>query len=68
MQEPADRKAALNKKPADATEASAKERAVTAALRRITAELDLELGQAREELGRSGKVARLPAPRRPARR
>ncbi|MET8921717.1 hypothetical protein ABZ774_08965 [Streptomyces sp. NPDC047802] len=69
MQELADQKAELNKKLADATEALAKERAVTAALRRIVAELDLELDQAREELGQSGNVTRLPAPRRrPARR
>ncbi|WP_121713742.1 hypothetical protein [Streptomyces sp. E5N91] len=69
MQELADQKAELNKKLADATEALAKERAVTAALRRIIAELDLELDQAREELGQSGNVTRLPAPRRrPARR
>ncbi|MET9663394.1 hypothetical protein [Streptomyces sp. NPDC006510] len=68
-QELADQKAELNKKLADATEALAKERAVTAALRRIIAELDLELDQAREELGQSGNVTRLPAPRRrPARR
>ncbi len=69
MQELADQKAELNKKLADATEALAKERAVTAALRRIIAEIDLELDQAREELGQSGNVTRLPAPRRrPARR
>ncbi|MER7870885.1 hypothetical protein [Streptomyces sp. XHT-2] len=69
MQELADQKAELKKKLADATEALVKERAVTATLRRIVAELDLELDQAREELGHSGNVTRLPTPRRrPARR
>jgi hypothetical protein len=69
MQKLANEKAELKEKLADATEALAKERAVTAALRRIIAELDLELDQAREELGHSGNVTSLPAPRRrPARR
>ncbi|WP_426405402.1 hypothetical protein ACN9M0_00440 [Streptomyces sp. R-07] len=37
---------------------------VCAALRRIVAELDLELQQAREELEQPGNVTRLPTPRR----
>ncbi|MFJ5022044.1 hypothetical protein [Streptomyces goshikiensis] len=64
MQELADEVAALKKRLAAVTEELAKERTVTAALRRITAELDLELHQAREELEQSGNVARLPTPRR----
>jgi hypothetical protein len=40
-----------------------KERAVTATLRRIVAELDLELQQARDEIEQTGNVTRLPAPR-----
>ncbi|MFF9352753.1 NUDIX domain-containing protein [Streptomyces sp. NPDC014734] len=53
-------------KLATVTEALGKERAVTATVRRITAELDLELHQAREELEQSGNVTRLPTPRRRA--
>lgn len=46
-----------------------KEREVSAALRRIVCELDLELTQAREELNDAGTVVRLPDPRRrPSRR
>lgn len=48
------------------TQNLANERAVTATLRRIVAELDLELVQAREELQQSRDVTRLPAPRRRA--
>ncbi|MFJ4871546.1 hypothetical protein [Streptomyces sp. NPDC088757] len=68
MQELADEVAALKKRLAAVTEELAKERTLTAALRRITAELDLELHQAREELELSGNVARLPTPRRQASR
>ncbi|EFL20836.1 conserved hypothetical protein [Streptomyces himastatinicus ATCC 53653] len=64
VQELADRNAELKKKLADATDALAREHAVTTALRRIIAELELELDRAREELGQSGNVTRLPAPRR----
>ena len=56
--------AELKTKLAEATAALTKERTVTAALRRIIAELDLELDQARGDLGQSEKVTRLPAPRR----
>jgi uncharacterized protein YigA (DUF484 family) len=66
MRELADQNRELKKKLATVTEALGKERAVTAALRRITAELDLELHQAREELEQSGNVTRLPTPRRRA--
>ncbi|WP_405718179.1 hypothetical protein [Streptomyces sp. NBC_00046] len=51
-------------KLAAVTKELANEQAVSAVLRRITAELDLELMQAREELEQSGNVTRLPAPRR----
>ncbi|MEV6019982.1 hypothetical protein [Streptomyces sp. NPDC051997] len=64
MQELADKYAEVKEKLAAITEELAKERAAGATLRRIIAELSLELDQAREELGQSGNVARLPAPRR----
>nr|WSX75857.1 hypothetical protein OH826_19570 [Streptomyces sp. NBC_00899] len=65
MQEMAEQNAGLKTKLATVTGTLAKERAVTAALRRIIAELDLELQEAREELKQSGNITRLPAPRRP---
>ncbi|MEV7451772.1 hypothetical protein [Streptomyces nigra] len=69
MQELADKYGELREKLAVVTEDLTKERAVTATLRRIVAELDLELRQAREELEQSGNVTRLPAlRRRPSRR
>ncbi|MFF1602861.1 hypothetical protein ACFVYV_36220 [Streptomyces mirabilis] len=64
MQELADRYAEMMEKMAATTEELAKERAAGATLRRIIAELSLELDQAREQLGQSGNVARLPTPRR----
>ncbi|MFE0801605.1 hypothetical protein [Streptomyces sp. NPDC058812] len=42
----------------------ANEQALSAALRRIVAELDLELAHTREQLEQSGTVTRLPAARR----
>ncbi|GAA3083329.1 hypothetical protein GCM10020000_81840 [Streptomyces olivoverticillatus] len=54
----------LKEKLAVVTNDLTEERAVTATLRRIVAELDLELQQAREEIEQSGNVTRLPAPRR----
>jgi hypothetical protein len=48
---------------ADAREELARERAATAVLRRISAELALELDQARQELAGSTKVTRLPLQR-----
>jgi hypothetical protein len=68
MQELADKYSEVKEKLAVVTEDLTKEQAVSAALRRIVAELDLELMQAREELERSGNVTRLPAPRRRASR
>ncbi|MET7642466.1 hypothetical protein ABZS83_02215 [Streptomyces sp. NPDC005426] len=64
MQELADRYAEVMEKMAATTEELAKERAAGVTFRRIIAELSLELDQAREQLGQSGNVARLPAPRR----
>jgi hypothetical protein len=64
MQELADKYSAVKEKLAAVTENLAKEQVVSAALRRIVAELDLELMQAREELEQSGNVTRLPSPRR----
>jgi len=55
-QELAPRNVVLKGKLAGATEAWTRERAVNAVLRRVIAELGLELGQAREELGPSGNV------------
>ncbi|MFF7603287.1 hypothetical protein [Streptomyces mirabilis] len=68
MQELADKHSEVKEKLAAVTENLTKEQAVSAALRRIVAELDLELMQAREELEQSGNVTRLPAPRRRAAR
>ncbi|MGK9465184.1 hypothetical protein ACSLFT_34920 (plasmid) [Streptomyces sp. G6] len=64
MQELADKYAEVKEKLAAITEEPAKERATGATLRRIIAELSLELDRAREELRQSGNVGRLPAPRR----
>ncbi|MFE3903327.1 hypothetical protein ACFXPY_24200 [Streptomyces sp. NPDC059153] len=58
----------LKEEPAVVTHDLTKERAATATLRRIVAELGLELQQAREEIEQSGNVTRLPAPRRRASR
>ncbi|UQX04710.1 hypothetical protein [Streptomyces sp. RerS4] len=66
MQELADKYSAVKEKLAAVTENFAKEQVVSAAPRRIVAELDLELMQAREELEQSRDVTRLPAPRRRA--
>lgn len=66
MQELADKYVETKEELATVTQALAKERAVSAALRRIVAELDLELLQAVEELEQSGNVTRLPSPRRRA--
>lgn len=66
MQELATNYGEVKEKLAAVTKALAKEQAVSAALRRIVAELDLELMQAQEELEQSGNVTRLPAPRRRA--
>ncbi|KAB2588321.1 hypothetical protein [Streptomyces arboris] len=63
MQELAENYGEVKEKLVAITKALAKERAVSAALRRIVAELDLELLQAREELEQSGNVTRLPSPR-----
>lgn len=68
MQELADKYAEAKGKFAAVTEELAKERVITSALRRIVAELDLELRQAREELEQSENVTRLPATRRRASR
>ncbi|MFD7065206.1 hypothetical protein [Streptomyces sp. NPDC059906] len=68
MQGLVDNYGAVKEKLAAATKALAKERAVSAALRRIVAELDLELMQAREEHEQAGNVPRLPSPRRRAER
>ncbi|MFI8201587.1 hypothetical protein [Streptomyces sp. NPDC085937] len=69
MQELANQKAELKRKLVRRDGSLGQGARVTAALRRIVAELDLELDQAREELGLSGNVTRLPTPwRRPARR
>ncbi|MCX4791105.1 MULTISPECIES: hypothetical protein [unclassified Streptomyces] len=64
MQELAERNAQLKGQLADATKALASERKASAALRRIIAELDLELHQAQNGLEHEGNVTRLPAPRR----
>ncbi|WP_406340562.1 hypothetical protein [Streptomyces sp. NBC_01578] len=68
MQELADKYGGVKEKLAAVTKELAKEWAVTSALRRIVAELDLELWQAREELEQSENVTRLPAARRRASR
>lgn len=64
MQELADKCAKLKEKLAVVTGDLAKERDVSATLRRIAAELDLELQQARKEIEQSGIVTRLPGPGR----
>ncbi|WP_405388088.1 hypothetical protein OG596_09030 [Streptomyces sp. NBC_01102] len=64
MQELAEQNAQLKGRLADATKALAHEQKTSAALRRIIAELDLELHQAQDGLGHDGNVTRLPAPRR----
>jgi aspartate aminotransferase-like enzyme len=58
--------AQLREKLTEATSALGKEREVTAALRRLIAELDLELHATRDGLG-PARVTNLPARRRPAR-
>ncbi|MFF2781019.1 hypothetical protein ACFVU3_39770 [Streptomyces sp. NPDC058052] len=68
MQQLADRYSEVKEKLAAVTEQLAKERAVSAALRQIVAELDLELTHAFEELGQSDNITRLPVPRRRVRR
>ncbi|MET9588700.1 hypothetical protein ABZY10_37585 [Streptomyces sp. NPDC006539] len=68
MQELADKYAEAKGKLAAVTEELAKEQVITSPLRRIVAELDLELRQAREELEQSENVTRLPATRRRASR
>jgi uncharacterized protein YigA (DUF484 family) len=50
MQEPAEQNAQMKDRLADATKALAQEHKTSAALRRIIAELDLELQQARDYL------------------
>lgn len=64
MQELAVRYDEMKEKLAAAKKALANEQAVSSALRRIVAELDLELVRAREELEQSGNITRLPAARR----
>lgn len=64
MQELADRYGEAKEKLAAVTKKLANEQAVSAALRRIVAELDLELAHAREQLEQPGTVTRLPAARR----
>jgi hypothetical protein len=64
MQELAEQNARLKDRLADAIKALAHEQKTSAALRRIIAELDLELHQAQENLEHAGNVTRLPAPRR----
>ncbi|MCL6291753.1 hypothetical protein ABTY35_04315 [Streptomyces fimicarius] len=64
MQELVDRYGEVQEKLAAITKKLATEQAVSAALRRIVAELDLELAHAREQPEQSGTVTRLPAVRR----
>ncbi|MEW1700660.1 MULTISPECIES: hypothetical protein [unclassified Streptomyces] len=64
MQELADRYNEAKEKLVVVTRELANEKAVNAALRRIIAELDLELAQTREQLEQPGTVTRLPAARR----
>ncbi|WP_406515247.1 hypothetical protein OH809_15555 [Streptomyces sp. NBC_00873] len=54
----------MKQKLADTASALAKERAITAALRRLVAELDLELQAAREGSG-PARITSLPTRRRP---
>ncbi|WP_256096728.1 hypothetical protein [Streptomyces agglomeratus] len=64
MQELAERNAQLKDRLAIATKALAHEQRTSASLRRIIAELDLELHQAQDDLEQAGNVTRLPARRR----
>jgi hypothetical protein len=64
LQQLAQENAELKEKLAATTAGLARERATSAALRRIMAELDLELQQAKEELATTGSVTRLPPHRR----
>jgi hypothetical protein len=64
MQELTDRYGEVQEKLAAVTKRLANEQALSAALRRIVAELDLELAHTREQLEQSGTVTRLPAARR----
>ncbi|MFJ9767299.1 hypothetical protein ACIRUY_26100 [Streptomyces erythrochromogenes] len=64
MQELADKYGEVKERLAAVTKNLASEQAVSAALRRIVVELDLELMRTREELEQSGNVTRIPAPRR----
>jgi hypothetical protein len=68
MQDLADKYGELKEKLATVTENLTKERAVSAALRRIVVELDLELMHVRQGREQAGNVNRLPAPRRGAAR
>ena len=61
MRELAGENTKLKEKLTGARAELAEERAAGAALRRVVAELSLELQQAREELASSGSVTRLPA-------
>ncbi|WP_327256102.1 hypothetical protein [Streptomyces sp. NBC_01244] len=63
----ADENAQLKQKLADATTALSKEREITAALRRLVAELDLELHAVHEGSG-PARITTLPARRRPGSR
>jgi hypothetical protein len=64
MQELADRCAKLKADLVEIQAELARERRTTSSLRRIVVELDLELAQAREELGGARHVAQLPRSRR----
>ncbi|MFF2411683.1 hypothetical protein [Streptomyces sp. NPDC058092] len=64
MQELADKYSEMKERLASVTNKLANEQAVSGALRRIVAELDLELAHTREELEQSGNITRLPAARR----
>ncbi|MEV6423634.1 hypothetical protein AB0M67_28645, partial [Streptomyces sp. NPDC051662] len=63
-QELADKYSKVKEELAAVTEKLTQEQAVSTALRKIVAELDLELMQAQEKLEQSGNVTRLPSPRR----
>lgn len=64
MQELAEQNVQLKDRLADVTKTLVHERTTSAALRRIIAELDLELHQAQNNVEHAGNVARLPALRR----
>ncbi|MFJ8768967.1 hypothetical protein [Streptomyces clavifer] len=68
MRELAEKNVQLKGRLAGVTKALAHEQETSATLRRIIAELDLELHQARNELEQTGNVPRLPTPRLPAAR